>query len=58
MAERARELLDLPTGLSTTVLVDNRTDHVAEFIVAGGRAIHYRPGGDRLDELATLVRAR
>ncbi len=57
MAERARELLGLPLGLSTTMLIDNRADNVAEFETAGGSAVLYRPGGGCLDRLAEVMPA-
>jgi FMN phosphatase YigB (HAD superfamily) len=37
MAERARALLGLPPGLSSTLLIDNMADNVEEFIGAGGQ---------------------
>ncbi len=55
MAERARDLLALPAGLTTTVLVDNRADNVEEFAAAGGHTIHYRADSGCLDRLAELV---
>lgn len=41
MTEHAREILGLAPGLSTSVLIDNRRDNVAEFAAAGGHAIHF-----------------
>jgi FMN phosphatase YigB (HAD superfamily) len=55
LAERARQLLGLHPGLTTTILVDNRVDNVAEFAGAGGRTIHYRPGTNCLAPLDELV---
>ncbi len=57
MARVARELLGLPLGLGTTVLIDNRADNVADFVREGGHAIHFRPEdpGRLDDELAQYV---
>lgn len=55
MAVRARELLGLPAGLSTTILIDNRADNVAEFEAAGGQVIHYRQDSGCLDPLTDVV---
>ncbi|MDJ0767232.1 MAG: hypothetical protein QNJ12_00505 [Ilumatobacter sp.] len=44
MALRARELLALSGDLSTTLLIDNRSDNVDEFVGAGALAIRYEPG--------------
>jgi hypothetical protein len=37
MADRARSLLGLPAGLSSTLLIDNMAQNVDEFIGAGGQ---------------------
>ncbi len=55
MTVRARELLGLPAGLSTTILIDNRLDNIAEFDAAGGQVIHYRPDSGCLDPLADIA---
>lgn len=55
MAVRARELLGLPAGLSTTMLIDNRADNIAEFEAAGGQVIHYRQDSGCLDPLTDVV---
>lgn len=55
MAERAREVLGLAPGLSTTILIDNRADNIAEFEAAGGQVIHYRPDCGCLDPLAEIA---
>ena len=55
MAERARELLDLEPGLTTTVLIDNKEHNTDEFTAAGGHAIVYRPESGCLDRLHELV---
>lgn len=41
MAHRARELLGLPAGLATTLLIDNKRVNVDEFVAAGGRGWHF-----------------
>ena len=51
MAERVRELLALPPGVDTTLLIDNNSENVDEFIEAGGRAIHYRSNDRCLDAI-------
>ena len=43
MARRARHLLGLSPGLSTTLLVDNNEFNVDEFLSEGGLAIRYTP---------------
>jgi FMN phosphatase YigB (HAD superfamily) len=43
MAHHARHLLGLPAGLSTTLLIDNRSDNVGEFQTAGGYAFAFTP---------------
>ncbi len=55
MAERARCILGLRPGLSTTVLVDNKQANLDEFTVGGGQAILYEQQSTCLDTLATLI---
>ena len=43
MARRARYLLGLSPGLSTTLLIDNKEFNADEFMGEGGMAIHYTP---------------
>ena len=43
MAAEARRILDLPGGLSTSVLIDNKQHNVDEFRAAGGHAIFFDP---------------
>jgi FMN phosphatase YigB (HAD superfamily) len=55
MAEHARQVLGLGSGLSTTVLVDNKQHNVNEFAAAGGRTILYEQQSRCLDALAAIV---
>ena len=56
MGRVARSLLDLPIGLDTTLLIDNRADNVEDFRAAGGHAILFDPATpEALDaEMATF----
>ena len=55
MAERARELLGLAPGLTTTVLVDNKAHNVDEFITTGGHGILYERNANSLTALERLL---
>ena len=41
MVHRARALLALPPGVSTTLLIDNKAANVDEFVAAGGLGVHF-----------------
>lgn len=43
MAERARALLGLGSGLDSTLLIDNKAHNTADFEAAGGRSLLYEP---------------
>jgi FMN phosphatase YigB (HAD superfamily) len=45
MAERARSLLGLAPGLSTTLLIDNKAPNVDEFVAAGGQGYLFTESG-------------
>jgi len=58
MTEHARRLLGMSPGVSTSILIDNRADNCAEFVAAGGAAIHFTPGtfsADAEAQLSTLT---
>lgn len=55
MAEHARQVLGLTSGLSATVLVDNKQHNVDEFAAAGGLTILYEQQSGCLDALAEMV---
>ena len=55
MAVRAREILGLPVGLGTTVLIDNRADNVAAFEAAGGHAVLCERDNRSLIEVERLL---
>ena len=54
MAEAARELLGLPPGVASSLLIDNRADNCEEFEAAGGRAYHFTPDGFARDSPTLL----
>ena len=55
MAERARGILGLEPGLSTTVLIDNKQENVDEFTAGGGQTILYEPQTGCLEALASFM---
>lgn len=56
MARHARRLLGLPgSELSTTVLIDNKSENIDEFAAAGGHVVLYERGGRSLEALTTII---
>ncbi len=41
MADRARALLGLPSGLGTTLLIDNKRHNTDDFSASGGHGLHF-----------------
>ena len=54
LTERARELLDLPPGVTTSLLIDNKQHNIDDFVAAGGSALLYERNANSLDVLGTL----